>query len=643
MLHLCPHHPMRVSKASQPFASVYDRHVGPHYRALLGWLRLMRRAVQYGIDTQLIGGGDPVLTGMELVAPWHPSTKLAKRSVELFAEQLAEKLKTEITKAGFTDVTATLADWNCIRNRGANAIGPIDLRIYGKAHGVAGQLARVRGTWDVVNTRAVEWAARNSNALVTSIVEEQRATLRRLVSEGIKEGKAIPTIARDIRDVVGLNDRQVVALSNFRESLTAKFAGMEGGLTPAREAKVNMLAARESEKKLAYRSEMIARTETAGAVSAGTIETYRASEVDKVQFLASADACEICADLDGKIYTLLESEGVIPGQTHPCCRCSWIPVVGEEAPAAEEQPVEERSGRPEQLNEIVQEPTYAEPAGAGVPYVPMPPVAPPVTIIPAGGVPAGEAIPIKPGSVFSSGKIESTQNLGGGVNKSMKVHIGGDGDGVYKPKSGEMAGLRRSIKDGTMYKRERAAYLVDQRLGFDLVPETVIRGGKDGVGSVQAWVNNTESGGDSGTMIRFGASRKEVSDNLVKLNIFDVLTANTDRHPGNYLIITEGKRKGGIVAIDNGCCFASNKSMKKGFDLPRLAFNVEGDIPVDQLAKLESFLGRRSIITKDLKGLLTKDEIDSMFVRAKWIISKKNNLDGLDRYAFEREILDKLK
>jgi len=346
VLHLCPHHPMRVSKASQPFASVYDRHVGPHYRALLGWLRLMRRAVQYGIDTQLIGGGEPVLAGMELVAPWHPSTKLAKRSVELFAEQLAEKLKTEITKAGFTDVTATLADWNCIRNRGANAIGPIDLRIYGKANGVAGQLARVRGTWDVVNTRAVEWAARNSNALVTSIVEEQRATLRRLVSEGIKEGKSMPTVARGIRDVVGLNDRQIVALSNFRESLTAKFAEMPGGLTPAREAKVRMLAARESEKKLAYRAGMIARTETAGAVSAGTIETYRASEVDKVQFLASADACEICADLDGKIYTLLESEGVIPGQTHPCCRCSWIPVVGEEAPAAEEQPVEERPGRP---------------------------------------------------------------------------------------------------------------------------------------------------------------------------------------------------------------------------------------------------------------------------------------------------------
>jgi uncharacterized repeat protein (TIGR03843 family) len=57
---------------------------------------------------------------------------------------------------------------------------------------------------------------------------------------------------------------------------------------------------------------------------------------------------------------------------------------------------------------------------------------------------------------------------------------------IYKPRRGEQP--LWDFPDGTLYRREVAAYLVSEALGWGLVPPTVSRGGPFGVGSAQLYV-----------------------------------------------------------------------------------------------------------------------------------------------------------
>src|SRR5262245_6769702 len=61
---------------------------------------------------------------------------------------------------------------------------------------------------------------------------------------------------------------------------------------------------------------------------------------------------------------------------------------------------------------------------------------------------------------------------------------------VYKPRRGE-----RPLWDfprGTLCRREVAAYLVSEALGFSLVPPTVLRDGPYGIGAVQLFIESDE-------------------------------------------------------------------------------------------------------------------------------------------------------
>ena len=73
------------------------------------------------------------------------------------------------------------------------------------------------------------------------------------------------------------------------------------------------------------RADLISRTESCSAVSEGTLEGYDEANITQVGWCASAGACNDCAALDGKRFSLDEASGMIP--FHPACRCAWIPVV----------------------------------------------------------------------------------------------------------------------------------------------------------------------------------------------------------------------------------------------------------------------------------------------------------------------------
>ena len=74
-----------------------------------------------------------------------------------------------------------------------------------------------------------------------------------------------------------------------------------------------------------FRAEMISRTEVIAASNEGALHRFELEGIDKSEFMAAPDACEVCLPLDGKEYVTKESHGIIP--LHPNCRCVWLPVV----------------------------------------------------------------------------------------------------------------------------------------------------------------------------------------------------------------------------------------------------------------------------------------------------------------------------
>jgi len=129
-----------------------------------------------------------------------------------------------------------------------------------------------------------------------------------------------------------LNVPQSRALLNLTEKL--KEAGVS-------EKKMQSILRKRTFQMQKYRSEMIARTETARAISEGTLDRYKESHVERVRWEASADACESCAWNDGNEYSRLEAGGMLPW--HPNCRCCWVPISGV--------PGEEELVKPEEIKE----------------------------------------------------------------------------------------------------------------------------------------------------------------------------------------------------------------------------------------------------------------------------------------------------
>ncbi|GAG97212.1 unnamed protein product [marine sediment metagenome] len=134
-----------------------------------------------------------------------------------------------------------------------------------------------------------------------------------IIGDEIAQGSTLQQMAKQIRNTVGLNARQQAALHALEARMHA--AAIEA-------AAIQKAMERYANKALRYRAMMIARTETARALSAGTLDAYGRAGIHKVQWIADPDACDICRDNNGNIYTIAEAEALIPA--HPLCECVFV-------------------------------------------------------------------------------------------------------------------------------------------------------------------------------------------------------------------------------------------------------------------------------------------------------------------------------
>ena len=140
---------------------------------------------------------------------------------------------------------------------------------------------------------------------------------------------------------------------------------------------------------------------------------------------------------------------------------------------------------------------------------------------------------------------------------------------VYKPVAGERP--LWDFPDGTLARREVAAYVVSEALGWDVVPPTVLRGDAPaGPGMVQAW-REPDPDQDPVDLVPAGSTPQgylhvldaydvddrpvslvhEDSDSLRRMAVFDVVVNNADRKGGHVLAMPDGHRFG----VDHGVSF----------------------------------------------------------------------------------------
>lgn len=97
--------------------------------------------------------------------------------------------------------------------------------------------------------------------------------------------------------------------------------------------------------------------------------------------------------------------------------------------------------------------------------------------------------------LLTRGHLTPVGRITGSSNGALLCLVGDPADEVlviHKPEATE----RRlwDYPDGTLVARERAAWLISEAGGFDVVPPTVLRDGPLGPGSVQLWVGQPAAG-----------------------------------------------------------------------------------------------------------------------------------------------------
>lgn len=166
------------------------------------------------------------------------------------------------------------------------------------------------------------------------------------------------------------------------------------------------------------------------------------------------------------------------------------------------------------------------------------------------------------------GPLEVVGRITTASNATFLARVDGT-DVVYKPVAGEKP--LWDFPDGTLARREVAAYLVSEATGWGLVPRTWLRDGPLGPGMVQLWqepdaaqdpVDVVPAGdgvGDGARAVLEGTDEEgrpvvlvhEDSPALRRMAVLDVLLNNADRKGGHVLPMPDGHRFG----VDHGVTF----------------------------------------------------------------------------------------
>ena len=212
--------------------------------------------------------------------------------------------------------------------------------------------------------------------------------------------------------------------------------------------------------------------------------------------------------------------------------------------------------------------------------------------------------------IIRNGEIVSCELAPVGSNYTFLVQLQLDdlaSLAIYKPRDGESP--LWDFPRGTLYKREYAAYLLSQILGWDFIPFTIIRDGPYGIGTVQRFVEHDPKQ-------NYYTLTDDNKPQLKTIACFDLVANSTDRKP-NHLILDAG---GKLWSIDHGLTFHADTKIRT------VIWDFSGEsIPKRLLSDLRNLgeqLQNPEDRLKELLELLHPQEATALERRIDWILTE---------------------
>ncbi|MEE9095074.1 SCO1664 family protein [Pseudarthrobacter phenanthrenivorans] len=217
-------------------------------------------------------------------------------------------------------------------------------------------------------------------------------------------------------------------------------------------------------------------------------------------------------------------------------------------------------------------------------------------------------MPARELTLLNGGRVELLGRIMSGSNATFLVELSCADDSawaVYKPEAGERP---LADFDAGLYRRERAAYLLSETLGWGLVPATVVRTDAPlGVGSLQWFIE----GDQQEHYFTLYADAPETHAELARIALFDYVANNTDRKSGHVLRGADGR----IWGIDHGLCFSA------AFKLRTVIWDFAGE-PIPE-ALLEDITPLAAEIPAGMAELLDHAEAVALQRRVQRLLQEK--------------------
>lgn len=211
-------------------------------------------------------------------------------------------------------------------------------------------------------------------------------------------------------------------------------------------------------------------------------------------------------------------------------------------------------------------------------------------------------------TTLDHGVLEVVGRVAWSSNAALLVTVTHDGDeslAVYKPQRGERP--LWDFPEGSLCRRETAAYVLSEALGWRLVPRTVLRDGPYGIGSVQRFVDHDPEE-------HYFTLLEDHVDDFLRFAIFDVLANNTDRKGGHCLCERTTRR---IYSIDHGLTFHVTPKLRT------VIWDFAGETIPDELvtdvAQLRAALD--GDVGDEFGALLHRVEVDALIGRVEELLA----------------------
>ena len=218
--------------------------------------------------------------------------------------------------------------------------------------------------------------------------------------------------------------------------------------------------------------------------------------------------------------------------------------------------------------------------------------------------------------VLAHGEIVSCQLTPAGSNYTFlaQVHLGDNTcTAIYKPRDGEAP--LWDFPSGTLYKREYAAYLLSEVLGWNFIPFTIVREGPYGIGSVQLYMEH-DPRQNYYTLTQDESIHGDHAKELQAIACFDLVANSTDRKANHLIVSADGK----LWSIDHGLTFHADTKIRT------VIWDFSGE-PIPEhllaaLAKLAAQLEHPQGQAQELLAQLRPEEAVALKERIQWVLGE---------------------